>query len=374
MKCETYTSVPEADGETGSLRTTDFHYVECCEETIQSMSDRVERAESIVILGNRGIGKQFVLSRIRKAIASDERVLLRLNCDEFVHSLKHLVDGTWDPWLEALTTESNDTGIGPFAWKAAIKQFLGGSTTKNVVLFASNIDALPSGFAREFLQHLRELTQLPQDSPSRFSVVLSGAYDLKPLVYGENSEFHISDQYILQGFSLPMMRGSFKSIAEVSGVGVVEECMTRLYNVSRGNQLFVRIILETVLERRRRNPSDTLGDLTDDELQQAMKSIGTHSMVYSDGMLRNFFRIEESPSSLEQLCDLLLTGRCEIVADESKLDRAPPSDLELSGIARREKDGDVSCLKWATWLVEQLCRDHFTTWNLASTIFACESP
>ncbi len=213
-----------------TYRTPEFHFSLFSKDVVEQLAEHVDRGESIVVLGPTGIGKRFVLANIRKHIEAKAWVPIRLDCDHSFIDLESQIQAIILKQLPPRQDDSYDhEKIGEVHWKEHIRNRLARGAPTRYIVFVSNVDALPTNSARRLLQDLRGLSEVGVGAKSKLSVVLSGAFDLAPLVFGINSEVYIHNQYVIQGFQKDILAECFRENASVCGIDVCEECTPILF-------------------------------------------------------------------------------------------------------------------------------------------------
>ncbi len=347
-----------------SYRRTRFNFGVLSKDVIGQITNLVDRGDSIVLLGPKGIGKRYILASVRQHIEGKGWNCIRINCEQVMQQPELDIPKIILTQIRPTIPEEITHSLGEHPrWHDLLRSRLHKGPATRYVFFVSNVDSLPSDFARKLLQELRALCHV-QRMRTKLSVVLSGAYDLAPLVYGLNSDFDTSNQFVVQGFDEEILQECFQANAAACGIRVCPECTSLLFAQTRGNLLLLRIIMDTIIEHRRSNDIPPSVELETPELSHAIKIAIEHRSSFCDSLLRSFFRIEESHESLTMISQLMQDNSIEIARPSMQSNVIGPVDLELTGIAIRTSDDR---LVWASKMIESLCCQHFSPWTIADS-------
>lgn len=354
-----------------SLRTTRFQYQEVTSEFIANVYELVAEGHSVVLLGPSGAGKQLVLAQIQERLTEEPGCFhVRLRGESFVGTDPDRLHGHICQGLEdSVTGFMKSDGLGAESWRLPLRRILEEEPFR-VVFLVSNVDAIPAHLARSLLKSFRELTDIGGSSTGRFSVLLTGAFDLAPLVYGADSELSVRDQYVIQGFGLDKFVEFYLSYANATGLKTDRQCAEFLFSTVGGQLALSRLVMEELLDARRaaQLPSDK--PTTVAELREVVAAVGERRALFSDVMLRPLSRLEGLTDSLRMVEELIRFGVCPTPSNHDEFAPShsidPPTELELCGVARRVDNQ----LVWASELTKSLAIQYFSDWTLGDC-YAC---
>ena len=323
-----------------------FQYHRISFALLDQLQDLVRRGESVVLLGPRHIGKDYVLNELlgrlnkigyqnlsavlfRQAVPDDE---LRVQGPPL----------TWPSQVAIL----DPTPEAVFAW---VDDALA-RTTQRVVLMASHIDSLPDHVIKDFLKQLRVRVQGSESEPGRLAAVLVGEADLRQLVSGPTSEFNCTHEFVLQGFDEDLFGELVERYADALCLKIAEprgEQIRELHRLAGGSTYLLRLLLGAVLDRwavAGAPPGRVL----------ACASIPVElvaSQMHLNHHLRYVTRLVENDPESWGMLERLLGGE-PVSAPYNH-----PELLELVGMAVRGEDGT---LRLTCDLVEQFLRQYYT--------------
>lgn len=333
-----------ASGKVPSHRQVLFQYSKVSDDLLHQMHDLMVEGEPLAILGPRGCGKQVQMARLAAMECKDHAEVIRIRCDELTNRFdyrRNQLSG-WADSLELRLRTKN----------------------RRVTLLISDIDALPPAVSRQALRTLRRLKHLGQDAQGQLSVALTGSYDLAPLVYGVDSEFPITRQFVLCGYSEEAFQSFFEDSLRVSGLTASHEVSTRLFIETGGNILLLRLLLETLFDTRRQANCYSNRQIQLSEINAILQKIRRSTSLFSDVLVTAFSRAATSTASLKSLQELLTRKHSKIPVASKEVTLVNrtevPTELELCGIAIRKNQQ----LCWSSPLMQSLAKQHFSSWTM----------
>lgn len=348
-----------------TTRVTRFEYLHVTPEFVKTLCNMVDNGDSAVLLGPRGIGKQIVMAQAQARLTQSGFAFVRLHCES--HS-----DTSADDFrthvTEAITATlpdfQPDPGNSSASWRDPLRRLLE-AYPRRIVFLVANLDALPTPMARDLLGSLRELIDL--GGIGRCSAILSGAFELAPLVHGPNSELHVSNQFVLQGFGKEAFIEFSRKYCQASGLVVDAAGEEYVYSHVGGNVLLFRLVMEAVLDHRRTMPIIPHGPVDVPELRVVANDITSHRSVFCDVILRFLTRLESSARALVLFTHLLRKSSVSLTSTHgNSADEDSPTELELCGVAKRAS----GYLTWASPLMQSLAEQYYSAWTLGDS-FAC---
>ncbi len=359
--------------QTSTHRHVRFSYTEISRDFVESTIQLLEDGESVVLLGARGIGKQFVASEVANSIDKHEfNVLVRLRCEHHTDATSaSLCLALAEPLAERLPN-GQWSQCNSFANLAAeIVRSLADSPHR-VVFVISNVEFLPDSVARRLLKLLRELTDLGKSIRGSFCVLLTGASELAPLVHGKDSEFAVRYQFVVTGMDAETFRGRLYGLIDATRLDIDSDCSDYIFSETGGSLLLLQLVADAILDSRRAECVSGETPIGASELKNVVEYLKRYSSAFADVVLRSFARIEASAASLQLVQQLVDNGTCAV---PSRLDTSfsfktedSPTEPELCGIAKRNDNK----LCWASPLMAALASRYFTPWVLGDGL-ACNN-
>lgn len=351
-------------------RTTRFEYEKVTPELVLAVHELASAGASAVLLGPSGSGKQLVVAEIEHRLRSPECFCVRICGETFAETPSDRFHSAIGEMLrEQIEGFPFRDGDDPESWRQPLRRLLEAQPVR-VVFLVSNVDALPAFLARSLLKSFRELTDIGGSCAGRFSVLLTGAADLAPLVYGADSEFYVRDQYVIQGFGVEKFVEFYLAYAKAASLKTNRECGEFVFSKVGGHLALLRLVVEHLLDMRRAACKTVDELVTVDEVKQVLMDVGERRALFGDIMLRPLSRLEASPSYLRMLETLIQEGDCpipqEMPEDFGPHSINPPTALELAGVAKRKAD----LLVWASELARTLTLQYFNDWVLGDC-YAC---
>lgn len=350
-----------------SYRAARFAFEDVSSEFIHKVAFLLEQHESVVLLGPRGIGKQIVIADVHYQLTSQRSGIefVRLRCENHFNTAEETLS------IDAAEQLPHRPGavrtISDLA--RSIRNHLA-NVPAHIVFLVSNVDLLPDSLSRRLLKMFLELTSLGSSARGQVTVLMTGAVDLGPLVFGADSEFIPRHQYVIQGLALEKFAERTAQLTRAVGLDVDQDCTTRLHHECRGSLLLLQLVADSILDRRRMSGTPRSDSISTDELQRVIDAIKQHSSIFADVVFRSFVRLEAADQALSSLESLLSGNSCEIPNGFQSTDgistSGTPTELELCGLACRNRGR----LKWHSPLIEALARRYFTDYVLGDA-FAC---
>ena len=225
---------------------TPFRYEKIGEELFQKLENHARQRDSVVLLGPRHMGKSFALTKLGNNLSKTGVKIgfVRFLQYEIVSSEETKLSFHASPWQDL---DSGIVSLRPDP--EAVVSWIDENSTEDrgVTLLATNVDAIPHVKAQEFLLNLRTRIESKGISARRPFVVLTGEADFKDLVYGPNSPFNCTNQYVIQGFAQKQFDEFLKPwIPDLSTLGGLKDDLFRL---TGGNIYILRILLFCAFER-----------------------------------------------------------------------------------------------------------------------------
>jgi len=352
-------------------RPARFHYGNVSYELIDDLVKHMERCESTVLFGPRAIGKQLVIAEVQRRL-----IQRQAGCTFIRLKMEEQKQVTTCKLLRLLVRQLAIAFQSP-PWKPMesfeqLAQVLREQLNEHpihLVFLVSNLDFLPDSAARQLLKMFRELTQRPGSSPGRVTVLLTGATELASLVHGVNSEFTVTDQFVIEGIAEDVFAQYFNQVAEATCLHFGPGCAELIHRAVGGNILLARVVFDAFLDLRRSSRLPSGVEVTESEIVYVLKSLRSHPTVFRDVVVHPFGELESSLRALSALQRLLsenLVAVKELAALEEH-DEEAPTILELCGLARRQG----MHLVWASPIVKSFTRGFFTPWTLGDAFASC---
>ncbi|MCA9061517.1 MAG: sensor histidine kinase [Planctomycetaceae bacterium] len=342
-----------------SLRALRFRYGTISAEFLQQMVSNIRNHRSVVLLGPRGVGKQFVFSQVEADLSSieeDVTVPIRICCDDFrpEHAESEII-----ACLHSRLPQLNGETFGQTFDNA--EEFLRDNSV-HLCLLVANIDSLPLALTRRLLIRLRRLSTGLNNAIGSCTVLISGSLDLTPLVYGADSEFTPDVQYVIQGFNQELFEEQIRRMLAPISTSVPREVIDRIWQESGGSLQTLHLLVAALLDSQR-SSGITSSEVHVSQVEEAIQRLKTSAYSLAEIQLSSFLRLESSPESLSLARQLLEHDECPIPYGV-----IAPTELELCGLARR--DGNV--FRWHSPLMQSLAKRYFTLWNLGDAYACCD--
>ncbi len=359
-----------------STRPLRFRYQSVSDVEIDDIIKLMERGESCVLFGPRGIGKQIIAAQVKRRLEDDPGTRCRFVRLRLEHQRILSSERLFQLIHEELQTQFPDADFAGFMSLNDLEETLRGILAAqpiHLVLQVSNVDLLPEAPARQLLKVFRNLTHIrSRDRLGQFSVLLTGAVELASLVHGVDSEFTVTDQYVIQGFSRDFFRSAFASHVAGSRLEFEADCFDAVHEVTGGNLLLSRILLDSLLDSRREE-GRTESVVSCAELEQVVQSLERHPSAIYDVMRHPSGLLDGSVPTL-CLLEYLIENRSIPLSMVSEVDplhqTEAPTGLELMGIARR--DVENGRLVWDSIMIRKFIEGIFTELMLGDA-FACSN-
>lgn len=345
-----------------TVRQPKFSYETISEDFIERTVQQLRNQQSVVLLGPQGLGRHIVTEQIQRQLSADSQnkfVLVR--CSKHLNKTErelceHISEGFGE---RCQTLEDLPRRIRKSV----------ATCPRNLIFLITNIDLLPNAWARSLLKSFRQLMHSGEEWAGSLTVMLTGSFDLAPLVYGVDSEFSADYQYVAQRLGVELFCREGVRLFEIVGLGVLQGELESLSEDCSGNLLLLRLVIEAYLDyHRRERPKGTPVEV----LNKVLKELkDTPPYWAADLLIRFFARMESSTESLEAIEKLLQIDEISL-SDFPSYDgpgkaNTSPTELELCGLAKRE--GDL--LKWHSPLIESLAKHYFTELVLGDAYACC---
>lgn len=314
------------------------------------LQELVSSGQSTVLLGLRDLGKRYVLKQLGAALREEGSMLVVQV--EFPHEPALLEPVEVQKLILAAVKKAapgfNFAGVAsPEALLDVVKK-LCSQQPRRVALLISNVDSLAHHLAQTLL---REARVLVSDARFALTAVLTGEENLRSLVYGPESEFNCTRQFVLQGFEEEAYLDYLRRRRETARIDFANEpaCQKLLYAETRGNAHLGRAALWAWQETQARVHDRPEHPVTENEFSEFLLRFPATEACGMDAFSQSTRVIAATPESWEAL---------EAVR-ESKPVPAPegsaPHVLELAGLAIRQ-DGR---LEYASPIMERFARQFY---------------
>lgn len=320
-----------------------FSYEDITNSFIEGLVETVLRAESTVLIGPRYGGKRHVLFVLRTLL--DQQGVGPLVAIQFLDQTPLQTEQeVRDRINEAVLAVDPDLDLAVDGHISDPIKQLAEKRGVPVILIASNVDGMALHLARRFLEGVRTLVDAQQAI-----AVLSGENDFHELVYGPNSEFNVASHCFVKGYGGIEFARSINRYAQHLRFKIVDEAafFKKLWELTGGNLYIARMILTVLVETHANSGRDPDQDLTVDDIPRSFKN--TMLTIYGSHIFRHARQLVDREQGCWEELKMLLVGqeiRLPAVA-------TAPTHLELSGIAKREKDGTGTRLQFASPIMEE---------------------
>lgn len=334
----------------------EFTYSQIGEGLIQTLIQKVDRGESVVLLGPRFGGKRSTLYQLRASLNKEDcsNVILLRFCGKNNVSNAAELDNAILRAINRAKPSPGENELVPDATPVnALKDgftqldHLYRKTAKPLILLVSNVDSIPQHLARRFLENI----QARVDKKTLIAV-MSGEYDFRDLVHGPNSPFRCSNLIVLQGYDEAEFKKFFEQYANTLQLHfeAKEEACHKLWQWAGGNTYLLRHFFSSVMERRARKAIPVEEAISVEDYRDLPGNNAVAGAYWTQSFRHANQLIAREPDCWGTLHALLQDGVRELPAAN-----ALPSTLELAGVAIRQG----KYMKLASPWMEALVRNHF---------------
>lgn len=329
-----------------------FQYRRISQGLIEELTHKIAAGESVVLLGPRYSGKQYLMKRLHVSLNNAgiaPLIPIRLSREDVILSEQEITKliaqaastAAAQRHLEGPPGERvTEAGLGLATEKPGWDQARGSlfgpldrlsmQVSKPLVVFVTNVDDMPHHLARRFLEGIRTRVEARQ-----LVAVLSGEDDFRDLVHGPKSEFNCANKFVSQGFAEEVFRSLLSQYIAAFHLELEspEDTYHELWDLSDGNVHLAKLVLQTATEFHMRSDETLLrpveaSDITCTNLARAGKVVSVSETPIFHYVTQI---ISREPACLDDL-DRLIRDEPVLIG----LGEGAPGSLELSGAAVRD--------------------------------------
>ncbi len=331
-------------------------YIRVSDEVLDALESSLLQGDLSVLVGPRFAGKRTALRSLQTRLEHQNAttIMVDLLTPPVPASEKELTDRLLKALPKSVVPEETCGSV-----QKALEYFSG-----QMILFLSNIDAMPQQISEVLLQSLEQRAEL-----GKIVALLTGETDLRQLVGGTRRGFNVAHHFFVQGLDEKHFRHQVDRYSKQRyrlSFEEPEQCHKLLYQATGGNAQLVRSLLEMLPLRNEdgwhanepRVDSEALV-VTPAQIKQAAERPPDSAQRIFRNATRHLW---QDPACCAQLEQLLEHPRGFELPDVT----VEPGTLELAGVAVREFGewdvnvaGQAGYLKFSSPLFESFIRSQY---------------